>query len=179
MKIPWMKNFLTGILSASFVFLQFSVAEARRKETSSSQDLLIKLANEDANNPILVQLLKNNTTIESLGGAWYHVTSRQISTLRLLQNSEEVLHVQKNFKLRLLEDYQIKDRLRRAALARMIARQKMDVTPSKEIVDNLPLPTDIATPVKGTDPLLTKQWGLLDIGVESVWKNNPTQKPII
>jgi subtilisin family serine protease len=138
------------------------------------QDVLVKLAPGmvEAQAPFMT-LESQGAKVEKLNDTWYRVQGSKHAQMSLLAKSPAVEFVQPNYKIHLLEDYSIQDPLRRAALAKMIARNPQFKALAKP--DNLPIP-DAPQPTTGADPLFSKQWGMIDIGVQDAWnvtKGNP------
>ncbi|MGE5086088.1 MAG: S8 family serine peptidase, partial [Bacillota bacterium] len=132
-------------------------AQAQHK----TQDLLIKLA------PGFTDLEFTGTKAEKLTDSWVRVQLPKHISINSLMKNPSVESVQPNYKITLPEDFSIQDPLRRAALAKMLRRnpQLRDLA----IQDNPPIP-NAPQPTTGADPLFSKQWGMLNIGVQEAWK---------
>ncbi len=142
----------------------------------NSQDLLVKFA------PGMTEHMKNmaatlsteGTQAEVLTDTWMRIqVSEQRSeiTLDALKNEPKVEYVQPNYKIKLLEDYQVEDTLRRAAMLKNLARANKGKKPPKP-GDNPVIP-DAPAQANGSDPDFGKQWGMNDIGAKEAW--NVTQ----
>jgi subtilisin family serine protease len=68
-----------------------------------------------------------------------------------------------------LEDYTVKDPLRRAALQKMMARLPKVFEKDPKYNDNPAIP-NAPQQGNGTDPLASKQWGMINIDVQDAWK---------
>ena len=136
--------------------------------TPDTKDLLVKFTDTAAINRFALQAQTGGAKIESLGAGWVRVqsTDQQFRTLSLrdLRSNPNVLATQPNYRLRLFEDYRVKDPAMRAKLAQLAAEHR--AVPK---VDNPPIPLR-GQPGSGADPMLNQQWGMLDIGITNGWK---------
>ena len=135
------------------------------------QNLLVKFAPNayEQMQTLVTTLSSQGGKAELLGNSWVHVQvsgKRAALTLAALNAEPSVEFVQPNYKIKLLENYQIQDPLRRAALARSLKKQ--GYVP-EAIVDNPAIP-DAPNQGAGSDPLFSKQWGMNDIGVKKAWE---------
>lgn len=107
---------------------------------------------------------------EKISDQWVLATgsSRQIKSLMSTKAGRVIEYVQPNYKLSLLEKYQMEDPLRRAALARFLSRNP-EMNPQKLARRDNPEIPAASSEASGTDPLLDRQWGMLDIGVFNGW----------
>jgi thermitase len=146
------------IIGALFAFLLLvsPLAQANKKK---KQDLLVKLA------PGIDTLQLQGAKIEDIAPTWIRVQGTV--SLQNLEKNPAVEYVQPNYRVKLLEDHRIQDPLRRAALAKMVARNPELRTQASP--DNPEIP-DAPQSVLGPDPLFDQQWGMKDIGVASAWK---------
>lgn len=153
------------------VGLMTQTAFATPKE---KQDILVKLAPGSAYTmELFAQLEGNGNRVEHLNEQWIRVVGSKASlsskVIQALTQNPAVEYVQPNYAIHLLEDYSIHDRLRRAALQKMLARHPMDDSGDKKYVDNPDIP-DVPRQGSGPDPLAGSQWGMIDIGVKDAWK---------
>lgn len=140
---------------------------------SKKQDLLIKFAPGMAEQ---MQVLA--TTLSTEGGkaevltdTWMHLEvseKRADSVLNALQNEEGVDYVQPNYPIKLLENYQIQDPLRRAAFLKALSKNKNADKARAPRPDNPAIP-NAPQQGSGADPMFAKQWGMIDIGVKEAW----------
>ncbi|MBV2167958.1 MAG: S8 family serine peptidase [Bdellovibrio sp.] len=128
---------------------------------TKKQDLLIKLA------PGFVEFQIQGAKVEKLTDSWVRVQAPRHLSLQSLEKNPAVEYVQPNYKISLMEDYTIQDPLRKAALAKMLARNPQLRELAK--ADNPAIP-DAPQSSTGADPLFNKQWGMIDIGVTDAWK---------
>ncbi|MGZ3773241.1 MAG: S8 family peptidase [Pseudobdellovibrionaceae bacterium] len=150
-----MKNMAVYVSSA---ILALSLgAQANQKK----QDLLVKLA------PGFAALEVQGAQIEKLNNSWVRVQAPQSVNIQSLERNPAVEYVQPNYKIKLLEDYSVKDPLKRAALARMVQKSGDYHVMMKP--DNPPIP-NAPQATTGADPLFNNQWGMKDIGVVEAWK---------
>lgn len=139
---------------------------------SKNQDLLIKFVpgSDLVMANLATGLESQGSKAEVLGNSWMRVQvsgKRAEQTLTALNEEPSVEYVQPNYKIKLLENYQVQDSLRRAALIRGFAKQNLTISAAKP--DNPEIP---AIPNQGTgaDPMLSNQWGMTDVGVAEAWK---------
>lgn len=155
------------ITATLLLFAATSVATAAPKE--SKQEFLVKLAEGTASvSAFSVLTTASVGQIETVNDEWVKVTATKAQANRLMALKENpvIEFIQPNYAIRLMEDYTLEDPLRRAAIARLAARE-----PKKMPPDNPAFP---AIPVsrQGDDPLFSKQWGMNDIGVKDAWRTN-------
>jgi thermitase len=167
-----MKNHTTlkGLLIAA-VLTATSVSLANSKK----QDLLIKFA------PGMTEQMQNlATTLSTDGGkaevlteTWMRLEiseKRAETVLTALQNEDSVEYVQPNYPVKLLENYQIQDPLRRAAFMKALSKNKKEQGKARAPRPDNPAIPNAPQQGNGADPLFNKQWGMLDIGVSEAWK---------
>lgn len=152
-------NRVTLHLASAFLSLSLSLsltAHAQHK----NQDLLVKLA------PGFAEIQISGAKVEKLTDSWVRVQAPKNFSLHNFSKNPAVEYVQPNYKINLLEDHTIQDPLRRAALSRLLRR--LQISPMAP-ADNPAIP-DAPQPTTGDDPLFSKQWGLINIGVQEAWK---------
>jgi len=155
------------------------VANAASSDPDSATDLLVQFADASAIHSFSLVAQKNGSKMEDLGGGHWVRMQFKNSELRGLKMQSlladtRVLHVQPNYKIRLLEDYRIHDAKLKALVAR--ARTHAQKTGNSHLLGN-PYPDNPAFAVKGPptigpDPKISSQWGMLDIGIETAWKQS-------
>ncbi len=136
-------------------------APAQHSGQHKTQDLLIKLA------PGFTEVEFQGAKVEKLTDSWVRVLAPKNFSLHNFTKNPAVEFIQPNYKISLMDDYQIQDKLRRAALAKMLRRNPQPVIMAP--ADNPAIP-DAPQPTTGNDPLFPKQWGLINIGVQEAWK---------
>lgn len=154
------------ILAVLALGLMTSQANAAAK----TQDLLIKLAPGAMSEMHMMvnSLNQDGSKAEILTDSWIRIEASEKKSLQILaaaENNPAVLYVQPNYKINLLENYQIQDPLRRAAFLKSVQGK----VHAKAAADNPAIPAAPAEKT-GADPLLAKQWGMNDIGVAEAWK---------
>lgn len=156
------------------ILLLGSIASAKSLQNSQNyQDLLIKFAPGAMNSAeIFAELKATGSKTEVLGvDNWVRVQipnqEMTFEVIEELRQNPMIESVQKNYKLKLLENYQIKDPIRRAALLKHI--NKMNLVETEAAKDNPEIPQAPQNRV-GNDPDFSKQWGMKDIGVQSAWQ---------
>lgn len=133
----------------------------------AAQDLLIKFRNVETLKAFAVMSQGAGSKVETLGSTnWVHVNmsekqAQQISMADIRSNPE-VLAVQPNFKLHLLENYQLKSPALRAQLRRLAKNSGYKMA---AIADNPAIPM-AGSGGTGADPDFAKQWGMNDIGLK-------------
>ncbi len=142
---------------------------------SQAEDLLIKVANpvstKHAANYFAAQGLKSEALTEN----WIRVQGNiSQSQFRNFIESSSVVHVQKNYKITLRENFSLNS----ALATYLAAHPEAKASPLAAGLDNPAIPA-VPGSSNGTDPLFSKQWGMKDIGVESAWKLNPGNNKII
>ncbi|MBF0363423.1 MAG: S8 family serine peptidase [Oligoflexia bacterium] len=150
----------------------------------STTDYLVKLtdggtegnlSSEESN--LVNNLIKSGNKVEFFADIpWIRVISKdqskssQKKLLKELNSNFAVEYFQPNYKIKLQENYQIKDQ----QLLNSI-KNKMNVDPqfakemNAKIADNLPIPNP-PTQTSGADPKISNQWGMRDIGVADAHK---------
>ncbi|MBL7542298.1 MAG: S8 family serine peptidase [Bdellovibrionaceae bacterium] len=114
--------------------------------------------------------------IEVLDDQWAKVSGKAAESSALMQ-SQNIEYIQPDYALGLIEDYSEQDNDAKTQWMELMQNDpEMFARSTKSRNDNPAIP--MATPVKiGTDPLLSKQWGMIDIGATQAWtqaKNNQT-----
>lgn len=163
-------RFATAILLVATMVAGVS-AQARTKASKqpAKQEVLIKLAVGALESSQLLSTFEaEGTQVEKISDQWIRVVGTKSSVnLKALAQDPAVEFIQPNYTINLLENYQVQDPLRRAALARMISRnpELRTLAPA----DNPAIP-DAPQQGSGADPLFDKQWGMVDIGVKEAWR---------
>ena len=142
---------------------------------TDSSDLLIKFRSPTAVKSFSTFATSNGSRVQKLGtSAWVRVKMtnqmNQKISIDEIRSNPEVLAVQPNYKMHLLENYQLKSPELRAKLAQLVSQTnakngaKNAGAKPTPIVDNpaIPLPGAVGT---GADPDFSKQWGMNDIGL--------------
>lgn len=160
-------NTFVGMTAAAFVLV--TALSTSVLASSKGQDLLVKFKPEAATQMRSVVRFMTNQgqKAEILTDSWMRVQvsgQRSLSTLSFLKNSKAIEYVQPNYKLKLLENYQIQDAAQRAALSSQLGASLKTLAKA----DNPAIP---AAPQQaaGADPDFSKQWGMNDIGVKDAW----------
>lgn len=150
-----------------------------------TQDLLVKFA------PGMTEQMQTLASTLSTGGSqaevltdqWMRVQTSEKRAELLMENlsgNPAVEYVQPNYKIKLLENYQIKDPLKRAAVGKAMARQKRgDKQPAPQAKPDNPAIPNAPAQSTGADPDFSKQWGMNDIGVKDAWKKTTGSEEMI
>lgn len=163
-------------LAVAVIGLWVGVANA----STDSKDLLIKFANTAALKSFTTMAHSGGARIETLGESqWVRVqlTEKQGLTVAEIAADPNVLHVQPNYKIRLLENYEAKDPQFLAKLARLAAAPS-PIPGGGMPADNPPFPTN-KIGGSGADSEFGNQWGMKDIGVQAGWKNGRGQGVVV
>lgn len=156
---------------------------------SEPGDLLVKVAQnaESATIASLQSRLPAGSKIDNLGVAgWVQVqlpkeAAQTFSNQRLL-SIPGVLKVQPNHKIRLLEDYKLRDaKLREQVLAKIRAGELPfpgDGGGDAPKTDNPEIPGS-GSGGSGADPLFNKQWGMNQMGVKDAWNRTKGNQDMI
>lgn len=137
---------------------------------NQNQDLLIKLAPEAAENfELMATFSQGGAQVEKLSHQWLRIQNSKGLKIQNFQNVDGVEYVQPNYTIHLLNDYKIQDPLRRMALKKMLKRNPELAAETKQIPPDNPEILDAPHQARGRDPLYSKQWGMVDNGVEKAW----------
>lgn len=134
-------------------------------------DMLIKLA-PGVTAGTLFAGLEKNSNVEQVTEQLIRVQlpEKKAELLQTLKNNPSIEWIQPNYPIRLLEDYRPADALRRAAVARYANNLRKKMPAATPRPDNPAIPAAPQIRV-GTDPDLSKQWGMIDIGAADAWKS--------
>jgi thermitase len=159
----------TALLMATMVTGVSAQAKNRQTKQATKQEVLIKLAPGALETTQLLSTFEaQGNQVEKISDQWIRVVGPKASmNLKALAQDPSVEYIQPNYTISLMENYQIQDPLRRAALARMVARNPEMRTFAP--ADNPAIP-DAPQQTTGDDPLFSHQWGMIDIGVKDGWK---------
>lgn len=148
-------------------------AQAAQKD--HNKDVLIKLApNTGYSMQFFAQFEGNGAKVEQLNDQWIRVEGGKLnaSEIQALSKNPAIAYIQPNYPIHLLEDYSVKDPLRRAALMKYAAREQAKLgtrAKDKKYIDN-PDIIDAPQQAVGPDPLFANQWGMQNIDVTDAWK---------
>ncbi len=131
-------------------------------------DLLIKFRDISTLKSFALFSQGAGSKVETLGSSnWVHVklSSDQLAQVSIedIRANPDVLAVQPNYKLHLLENYQLKTQALRDQFAKLVAAS--NIKPLAMPADNPPFPTALSGGT-GPDPDFAKQWGMNDIGLK-------------
>ena len=153
-----------GVTAATFT-------AAGAQAVPSKTDLLIKFRDPSAVQSFAALAANNGSRVSKVGtSAWVRVKmsddmAKQVS-IEDIRSNPEVLAVQPNYKLHLLENYQLKSPALRAKLASLVKQSAASGFKAQfnAPADNpaIPAPGTVGT---GADPDFAKQWGMNDIGL--------------
>jgi subtilisin family serine protease len=140
-----------------------------------AEDLLVKVANPVSTVHAAQYFSSQGIKTEALTENWLRVQGNvELSQFKTFLESGSVVYVQKNYKIKLLQNASVEQ-----ALGAYLAAHPEDARRSFEAqTDNPAIPAAPAD-TTGADPLFSKQWGMNDIGVENAWKINRGNKIIV
>jgi len=168
-----------------------AIHAAPDKSAATTQDVLVKIAPQalSASKKTLSFLRTQSKDVRPLLGNWYLVKAEnpriQSSLLRQLSKNPAILHVQPNYKIKLLTDYSVQDKNLRA---RILNRLSDAVGAGPGDLGGMPIPPvpldnpaipPVAEVGQGADPEFSKQWGMLDIGVAEAWKTTTGDEALV
>ena len=168
-------------MKASAFFITALISCSVFASQTPKGDYLVKMANETKSVTIntLTARLPKGTKVQDLNVAgWVHVKLSDAAVAAkngsLVSEAKEtilrqpgVLAIQPNYRIKLLEDFRIKDPAQRAKLLKdtaLRAQAAGDVPP-----DNPAIPRN-GSGGSGNDPEFSNQWGMNQIGVKEGWK---------
>jgi subtilisin family serine protease len=142
-----------------------------------ADDLLVKVAQPISTKHAAIYFASQGFKSEVLADNWLRVQGNvNQASLQNFLEAGTILKVQKNYKIKTLQNPSLK-----AALQKYLAAHpEQAMTPFAPAAnkDNPPIPAAPAEST-GADPLIAKQWGMNDIGVQNAWKVNPGSNNII
>lgn len=151
----------------SAIVLSFS-AQAESK----NEEYLIKLASTENKNTSFFSDLKSlGIKQEKISEEWLLISGspQKVKSLLNSKSSAIIEYSQPNYKVSLIENYQIEDRLRRTALELFLSRNPDASFTKAARQDNPDIPAAGPVSNDGNDPLFSHQWGMLDIGMSNAW----------
>jgi thermitase len=173
----------TSLLVTSAGFTARATELSSPSETSR-QEWLIKIVPSKSagglNAQVRERLQSLGTRMESLGelagGEWLKVKSesKALNLKSRLATQPGVMLVQPNYRIRHLQDYQIRDSGQRERLARELMARGYSVPGyagglrPQAPADNPAIPNP-PTSTRGADPEFPKQWGMVDNNVKNGW----------
>lgn len=153
-------------------------------DINTTTDYLVKYKNSDLQVKALKKMAKaqlqagSSQKVEVLTSEWVKISGEAKSLNKTLQTQkQEIEYIQPDFKVKLLEDYQINDPQKRAEYLNYL-QTNPEIMANGKYADNPAIPNSPSQTL-GNDPLLSKQWGMLDIGGPQTWSQNKNTQPII
>lgn len=141
-----------------------------------ADDLLIKVSQPVSTKHAASYFIAQGLKAEAITENWIHVEgpTEKLAAFKGFLESGTVSHVQKNYKIKIQENYDLKEKL-----AHYLKQHPDDsAKPFVTAKDNPDIPQS-PTESTGTDPLFSKQWGMNNVGVQNAWKINPGNNKII
>lgn len=160
------KQVLFGYLLLVGVVATLLFTELARAKSAPQEDLLIKVAKGSSQS--FLKSLSAGIQTQDLGGGWVRLPQANRKMMQVLSLNPDVEYVQPNYKLSIHETYKINDRVRLQALE-YYARKNPEFRNLGLRPDNPAIPA-APTQQKGSDPMFSKQWGMIDTGVQDAWK---------
>ncbi len=173
---------LSARLVCLFVCLFAGASFAGTATSTDANDVLIKFTNPESAESFSAQARVGGAKVESLGDGqgstqWIQVkfTAQQLrkTSLAELAARRDVLIVQPNYKLKIYEEYSLRDPAARARLARLVETRSLFAPP-----DNPEFPRN-RSGGSGSDPNFGNQWGMNDIGVKNGWNRGRGQGVVV
>lgn len=169
------------ILSLSLITGSLSLAD---QDLVNEKAFLVKYKNSEMQNKAIKKMEQaqlqfgEKQKVEILTSQWVKISGEQKILNRIMRNqTQEIEYVQPDFQVKLLEDYQIQDPTQREQYQNYL-KLHPEVMATPKYSDNPPI---ISAPSQnvGADPLISNQWGMLDIGGPQTWQSHKNSKPII
>lgn len=144
-------------------------------QNSQAADLLIKVANPISTKHTANYFMSQGLKSEALTENWIRVQGDlDKSQFQGFAESNSVLYVQKNYKIKLRENPSLS-----LALKKHFAQHPEDAAKTFAPLKDNPVIPSAPSNTTGADPLFSKQWGMKDIGAETAWKLNPGNNKVI
>jgi len=142
---------------------------------SHAEDLLVKVANPVSTVHAAQYFSSQGLKTEALTENWMRIQGNvELSQFKTFLEGGSVVYVQKNYKIKLMENASVNQ-----ALSAYLSQHPEEAQrPLVAQVDNPALPP-VPAATTGADPLFSSQWGMKDIGVENAWKINRGNKIIV
>jgi thermitase len=145
--------------------------------TVYSEELLIKLASPVSTEKTVKTWNASGLNTQQVMPQWISVHGNiKASQFKSFLANGSVLHVQPNYKLNVYANPSLAKAKRNAAVMKYV--QSLPVDATAKPADNPAIP-DAPTNTTGSDPLFSKQWGMIDNGLENALKINGGQKIIV
>lgn len=142
-----------------------------------ADDLLIKLASPVSTEKTVQTMNFKGMNARQIMPQWISIQGNiKSSQFQSYLASGTILHIQPNYKLNIFSNPSLAKARQNKALVQYI--QKMNIGTTAKLADNPPIPNAPAN-VNGADPLYSKQWGMVDNGLENALKINGGQKMIV
>jgi thermitase len=152
--------------------------------TTLAEDLLVKLASPISTEKTVQQMNFSGLNAHQVMPQWISIkgdlkSSKLNLQLRGALENGTVLYVQPNYKLNVFKNPSLVKAAQNAALVKYIkGLSQNQVSTLAKPTDNPNIP-NAPTTAKGADPLFSKQWGMIDNGLENALKINVGQKIIV
>lgn len=152
---------------------------------NSQHELLIKTAPAVALQlahqlEFMAQSNNDKARVHLITDEWIKITGSKkvMNQVLAFKNHPDVLYVQPNYKVKLLENYQLSPN------QIQILKSKLNFANSPEMKvqampDNPDIPLGPINEQQGADPDFSKQWGMNDIGAKNAWKLFPQKKKMV
>jgi thermitase len=145
--------------------------------TAFSQELLIKLASPISTEKTVKTWNSAGLNTQQIMPQWISVTGNiKASQFQSFLANGSVLHVQPNYKLNVYSNPSLLKAKQNSQLMKYV--ESLPANTSAKPADNPPIP-NAPSATTGTDPLFSKQWGMVDNGLENALKINGGQKIIV
>lgn len=165
---------MTKLLKINTIIMSLSLGLST---TTLAEDLLIKLAAPSSTESTVQILNFKGYAAHQVMPQWISISGNiKSEQFKSFLANGSVLHVQPNYKLNVYKNSSVARLQQNAAVAKYI--NSLKVNPMAKPSDNPPIP-DAPAATTGNDPFYTKQWGMVDNGLENALKINTAQKIIV
>lgn len=178
-------EFISALAVLCFALLANSVEESQAKsetETKNYKGYLVKFKSTRALQDVLktttMSTAGNSEKVEVISDQLLKVSSKWIESAQALRN-RNIEYIQPDYDLGFIEDFRVNDPQQQAQIIEYLKTHPEALganSAAKNKGDNPAIPI-ATTSQTAKDPLLNKQWGMIDIEVPQVWaqvKNNKT-----
>lgn len=144
-----------------------------------AEDLLIKLAAPISTENAVQSMNLNGLNAHQVMPQWVSVQGNvKSSQFKKMTENGTVLHVQPNYRLNIYKSPSLTKAQLNSALVQYTQNLEKGSAPKAKPKDNPEVPA-APTNTTGADPLFSKQWGMVDNGLENALKINAGQKIIV
>jgi len=167
-----------GYLLLVCLIVTVLLSELAQAQAPKRQDVLVKMAPHATMHTVFGQSSKQK--VQSIGGGWVRAQVPQNpETLEALENHPDVEYVQPNYELKLQHTI----RFENADAQRVAALEALAEKPASKMKsirpDNPDFPGTSMVQNSGKDPMINKQWGMINSGADQVWNQHKGRPEMI